>query len=66
MHLGKLCIYASDCPVYQKRTKVLGKPVFLVRNVFCNRGIKGWKNCKRYLALETGELITEKSTPYKI
>lgn len=66
MNLGKLCEYASDCPVYQKKIKNPGRPISLVRNVFCNRGIKGWKNCKRFLAVEAGEPVTENATPYKI
>lgn len=66
MHLGKLCKYAADCPVYQDEIKNLDKPIFLVRNVFCNRGIKGWSNCKRFVTLESGEPVKEDTTPYKI
>lgn len=66
MYLGKLCKYANDCSVYQNKNKNIKKPVFLVRNVFCNRGLKGWSNCKKYLALEAGEPVTENTTPYNI
>jgi hypothetical protein len=66
MYLGKRCKYAGECPVYQDNIKNLGKPVFLVRNVFCNRGIKGWSNCKRYVALESGKSVNENTTPYKL
>ncbi len=66
MQLGKCCKYARGCPVYMDGVKDMDKPVFLVRNVFCNRGIKGWGNCKRFLALEAGEAVVETSTPYKI
>jgi hypothetical protein len=66
MHLGKLCKYAGECPAYQNKVKNMGKPIFLVRNVFCNRGMKGWSNCKRFVALEAGEPVTENSSPYKI
>ena len=66
MNLGRLCKYAGECPVYQDEIKDLGKPIFLVRNVFCNRGIKGWSNCKRFNALEAGEAVKKGTTPYKI
>lgn len=64
MNLGKLCKYSGECPVYRKKNKTLKKPIFLVRNVFCNRGYKGWNNCKRYLALEEGKAVDENMTPY--
>lgn len=64
MHLGKLCKYAKECTVYQDENDELEKPIFLVRNVFCNRGKKGWYNCKRFLAYEEGETVTDSMTPY--
>ena len=66
MYLGKLCKYAKDCSVYQNKNKNIKKPIFLIRNVFCNRGLKGWSNCKRYLELEKGEIVTDNTTPYNI
>lgn len=64
MNLGRRCKYAEECPVYQNEIKTLGKPIYLIRNVFCNRGQKGWNNCKRYLALEQGQKVEEEMTPY--
>lgn len=64
MHLGKLCKYAGECTVYQNRNNKIEKPVFLVRNVFCNRGPKGWTNCKRFLAYEEGKTVDDGMTPY--
>jgi len=64
MNLGRRCKYAGECPVYQNEIKTLGKPIYLIRNVFCNRGHKGWNNCKRYLALEQGQPVEEEMTPY--
>lgn len=64
MHLGKLCKYAAECTVYQNENNEIEKPIFLVRNVFCNRGIKGWQNCKRYLAYEKGETVPDTMTPH--
>ena len=66
MQLGKLCKYASDCPAYQNKIKDIGKPIFIIRNVFCNRGIKGWSNCERFNALEEGIPVNQNSTPYKL
>ncbi len=66
MELGRRCKYAKECPAYQGKIKNLKKPIFLIRNVFCNRGIKGWSNCARFNALERGEPVNPDSTPYKI
>jgi len=63
MHLGKLCKYAGECTVYQDENKEIEKPIFLVRNVFCNRGKKGWYNCQRFLAYEEGKEVPESMTP---
>jgi hypothetical protein len=64
MHLGKLCKYAGECTVYQNKNNKIRKPVFLIRNVFCNRGPKGWYNCKRFLAYEEGKEVDDDMTPY--
>lgn len=66
MELGRLCKYAKECPAYQDKIKDIGKPIFLIRNVFCNRGMKGWSNCVRFNALEEGKPVNQNSTPYKI
>ena len=63
MHLGKLCKYAGECTVYQDENNEIKKPIFLVRNVFCNRGKKGWYNCKRFLAYEDGQTVPDSMTP---
>ena len=66
MQIERVCKYASECPVYQDQITNLGKPVFLVRNVFCNRGSKGWSNCVRLRTLEAGQPVNEETTPYKL
>ncbi len=63
MHLGKLCKYAGECTVYQDENKEIEKPIFLVRNVFCNRGKKGWYNCHRFLAYEEAKEVPDSMTP---
>ena len=64
MNLGKLCKHSADCPVYQNKNDKITRPLFLIRNVFCNRGYKGWSNCKRYLLLEQGQEVEAHITPY--
>lgn len=64
MNLGKVCKYAGKCSVYQNNNNELNKPVFLIRNVFCNRGSKGWYNCLRFLKYEEGKGVEEEMTPY--
>ena len=50
MNLGNRCQFAKECPLFQgkEKTKI---ELSLFRNVFCNRGYKGWKNCDRYVEL---------------
>ncbi len=64
MNLGKLCKHAKRCSVYQDTNNEINKPVFLIRNVFCNRGVKGWNNCLRFFNYEKGDVVREEMTPY--
>ncbi|MCD4697236.1 MAG: hypothetical protein K8S16_13445 [Bacteroidales bacterium] len=48
------CKYADQCLIYKKATKDIDKPDFLVLNVFCKRGFKGWNACKRFKIYELG------------
>ena len=63
MHLGKLCRYAKDCSVYNNENHEIKRPIFLVRNVFCNRGPKGWNNCKRFLLYENNINVPDNMIP---
>lgn len=47
MNLGSRCHFANECSLFQgkEKTKI---PLSIFRNVFCNRGMKGWKNCDKY------------------
>ncbi|WP_430972845.1 hypothetical protein [Sunxiuqinia rutila] len=65
-HLGKLCPYSKDCPVYQEELKIERVSSFLIKNVFCNRGYKGWKNCERFKLADEGLAIPTTATPYKV
>lgn len=64
-YLGKLCPYAKDCPVYQGGLIIERISTSLIKNVFCNRGYKGWKNCERYKLAEEGSEVPLTATPYK-
>ncbi len=48
MNLGNRCHFAETCPLYKGEQKFNDVPLPIFRNVFCNRGLKGWKNCNRY------------------
>jgi len=63
-NLGSRCVYAKQCPVYNGSTEVKDMPLYLVRNVFCNTGKKGWVNCARFNLLEAGETPGEHVGPY--
>ncbi|MGE4586635.1 MAG: hypothetical protein AB7D05_04765 [Mangrovibacterium sp.] len=63
-NLGRLCPLSKTCPVYRGKVKVENTSLLLVRNVFCNRGEKGWNNCKRYQLAHAGKNIPETATPY--
>jgi len=63
-YLGKRCTYADTCPVFQGKLAVKNVPLMLIKNVFCNRGIKGWKNCRRFQLAEKGGEVPPTVTPY--
>ncbi|MBN1185243.1 MAG: hypothetical protein JXB49_23360 [Bacteroidales bacterium] len=51
-NLGSKCKYADECPYYNGKEEMVNSSLHVVRNVFCNRGMRGWKNCSRYISLE--------------
>jgi hypothetical protein len=55
-NLGKRCAYADNCPIYNGKTETKKMPLYIYRNVFCNRGIKGWNNCEQYRKYELNAL----------
>lgn len=64
-YLGKLCPYSKTCPVYRGTLVVDRISPFLIKNVFCNRGQKGWYNCERFKMKEEGMEIPSTATPYR-
>ncbi|MEX0986710.1 MAG: hypothetical protein WD052_04470 [Bacteroidales bacterium] len=64
MNLGMRCGFAEECPVFAGKTEVENMPLHLLRNVFCNRGSKGWKNCTRHNRLEQGLEVDDHVTPF--
>jgi hypothetical protein len=65
-YFGKLCPFYKSCPTYQGKIKLERISTLLIRNVFCNRGYMGWKNCERFKIANEGMEIPETATPYKI
>lgn len=61
---GKVCKYAKECPVYNEEITDFEVPQHIIKNVFCNRGAKGWKNCTRYNMMEENQEVPEGATPY--
>ena len=54
---GKRCGFAGKCPVFKgEKASPNGIPLYLYRNVFCNRGPKGWNNCEHYIEYKLDEL----------
>lgn len=51
-HLENRCRFANECPIFCGELKVSQTPLTIHRNVFCNRGMKGWKNCERFNELD--------------
>ena len=63
--LGRICNHSNECPVYKGDITIDGVDHVIVRNVFCNRGEMGWKNCKRYQLVSDNKEVPETATPYK-
>lgn len=55
-----LCKYNMECPVYQGNAGINGNPLTIYKNVFCNRGSKGWDNCEQFMEYKKQELLKSK------
>lgn len=51
-NMGYRCKYANECPVYLAKSYNGDIPHYLFKNIYCNRGKKGWINCDTYNAYE--------------
>lgn len=51
------CQYIKTCPVYQGKDETKSSSLIIYRNVFCNRGLKGWNNCKQFIDYKEQELV---------
>lgn len=51
-----LCKYNKICTVYQGAENVHETALAIHKNVFCNRGFKGWNNCEQYIEYNTQTL----------
>ena len=50
--LGRKCKYTETCSKYHGNGIPENMTLTIWRNVFCNRGEKGWSNCEEYLKRE--------------
>ncbi len=58
--MGKdFCKYTKKCPIYQGETLSNEHELTVYKNVFCQRGIRGWKNCKQFLIYENSKRSSE-------
>lgn len=46
------CKYAEKCIIFNKGIPGRDQPKYLIHNVFCKRGYKGWDACKRHKMYE--------------
>jgi hypothetical protein len=46
---ANLCQYTKTCPIFQGKEETNGTPLTIYKNVFCNRGSRGWNNCEHFL-----------------
>lgn len=49
---SNICTHSNQCSLYHEKTDIKGKHLIIYKNVFCQRGIRGWKNCKIYFIFE--------------
>lgn len=56
------CKYVKTCSVYLGEEKVNETPLDVYKNVFCNRGFKGWNNCKHFIKYDSEEQVKEDNT----
>jgi len=50
--MAKNCQYAEKCIIFEKGIPESDQPKYLIHNIFCTRGYKGWEACKRYKMYE--------------
>ncbi len=48
MQMRGKCKYNKECSVYQGIDTPENMSLMIYKNVFCNRGEKGWSGCKKY------------------
>ncbi len=52
------CKYIKICPIYQGKEETNVASLSIYKNVFCIRGMRGWKNCEQFLKYEKQEKTT--------
>ncbi|MBI9066267.1 MAG: hypothetical protein JEZ09_03170 [Salinivirgaceae bacterium] len=56
MSFKSKCKYSNDCPIFLGSDKSIVLDLMVYKNVFCNRGEKGWSNCKKRVEFEQEEI----------
>lgn len=64
-NLGVRCKFASKCPVYRGNNNNIKIPHFLYKNIYCNRGIKGWSYCYTYNDFINNKHISVQNNCYR-
>jgi len=54
---NNICKYYKECLVYQGEVSTNGIPLTIYKNVFCNRGYKGWRNYEKYIDYKKQDLV---------
>jgi hypothetical protein len=57
MRNNSFCLFVDTCSLCQEKEDKKGMDLVIYKNVFCHRGISGWRNCKRYLDISQNPTI---------
>ena len=60
--MGRRCRFANQCHIYQGLVP-LKQPLFLVRNMYCNNGLRWWQKCNVYEKFSSGQEVDESLIP---
>ena len=60
--MGRRCRYSGRCHVYQGLVQ-LKQPLFLVKNIYCNNGMRWWSRCKVFEHFNASDEVNESLIP---
>ena len=61
-YMGQRCKSSDECHVYKGLVE-LKQPLFIVKNIYCNNGLRWWSRCQVYNKLIAGENVDETLIP---